>query len=195
MTPAQWECLDGTLHVDDAGDPWIVFCHEWLQIVDGEVVAQRLSHDLLNTLGEPQILFHASAAPWARPTGHGWMANGVKGYVTDGPFLHRLASGGLILLWSSFGDDGYAMGLARSVSGRLDGPWEHEPRPIWPHDGGHGMIARTLDGQLLLALHQPNDTPFERAVLWPLIETSQTVRLAEPQVVRRPDAADPTSEP
>ena len=30
VTPDGWACLDGTLHVDDAG-PWLVFCHEFIQ--------------------------------------------------------------------------------------------------------------------------------------------------------------------
>lgn len=32
VTPPNWHCLDGTLHVDSEGNPWMVFCHEWVQI-------------------------------------------------------------------------------------------------------------------------------------------------------------------
>lgn len=64
ITPAGWECLDGTLYVDPAGDPWIVYCHEWLQVVDGRMIAQRLSPDLREAVGEPIELFTASQAPW-----------------------------------------------------------------------------------------------------------------------------------
>ena len=28
VTPKDWECLDGTLFVDETGKPWMVFCHE-----------------------------------------------------------------------------------------------------------------------------------------------------------------------
>lgn len=177
VTPRDWECLDGTLHVDAAGSPWIVYCHEWEQVWDGEVVAQRLSTDLREPLGEPLVLFRASEAAWARPIAHRRVPPGVSAYVTDGPFLHRLDDGGLIMLWSSFGDSGYAMGIARSVTGTVEGPWEQETAPIWGADGGHGMIARTLDGELLLTLHQPNDTPHERTVLRRLREQDGTVRL------------------
>ncbi|GAA2011012.1 glycoside hydrolase family 43 protein [Microbacterium ulmi] len=176
VTPREWECLDGTLHVDEAGDPWIVFCHEWAQVWDGEIVAQRLSPDLSRAIGEPLVLFRASEAPWVERLRHPRVPEDVAAYVTDGPFLHRLASGGLIMLWSSFGGSGYAMGIARSASGRVQGPWVQEDAPIWARDGGHGMIARTLDGGLLLTLHQPNETPLERAVLLELEETAETVR-------------------
>lgn len=36
ITPPQWECLDGTLFVDEQNDPWLIFCHEWVQVNDGE---------------------------------------------------------------------------------------------------------------------------------------------------------------
>lgn len=177
VTPRDWECLDGTLHVDAEGQPWIVYCHEWVQVMDGEIVAQRLTDDLTATVGEPVVLFTASQAPWVRRLHHPRLPDEVSAYVTDGPFLHRLASGVLIMLWSSHGESGYAMGIARSTSGHVLGPWVQQEEPIWGADGGHGMIARTLDGLLLLTLHQPNDTPNERTVLRPIIETDTTVRL------------------
>lgn len=82
------------------------------------------------------------------------------------------------MLWSSFGDSGYAMGIARSESGTVLGPWVQEDKPIWAVDGGHGMIFRTLDGELMLTLHQPNDTPNERTVFRRLVESETTVTLA-----------------
>jgi beta-xylosidase len=30
VTPADWECLDGTLYEDNEGQPYMVFCHAWL---------------------------------------------------------------------------------------------------------------------------------------------------------------------
>lgn len=178
VTPEDWECLDGTLHVDSEGMPWILFCHEWKQIGDGAIVAQRLSQDLRTALGEPAVLFTASKAPWTRALDKPSHANAPV-YVTDGPFLHRLASGKLIMLWSSFGDQGYAMGIARSASGTVLGPWIHEPEALWGKDGGHGMIARALDGSLFLTLHQPNQSPDERATFIPLQEREDTVVLED----------------
>ncbi|MDD7835712.1 glycoside hydrolase family 43 protein [Paenarthrobacter sp. AB444] len=176
VTPSEWECLDGTLHVDQEGVPWLVFCHEWKQIDDGAVVAQRLSPDLRSAQGEPRVLFTASEAPWSRPLDRP-SHSGAPPHVTDGPFLHRLSSGKLIMLWSSFGEEGYAMGVARSESGTVLGPWAQEPVALWSKDGGHGMIARHLDGGLFLTLHQPNKSPDERAAFFPLRELDDTVVL------------------
>lgn len=180
VTPPKWRCLDGTLFVDVDGAPWIVFCHEWMQVHDGGVVAQRLSEDLRRTVGNPVYLFTASDAPWSKPMRGGkFDAYKLPVHVTDGPFLFRLASGHLVMLWSSFGDAGYAMGIAHSESGTVMGPWTQEELPIWATDGGHGMIVRLRDGRLALTLHQPNATPHERAVIRLLHEGDTTVTLDE----------------
>ncbi|TFH17758.1 MAG: hypothetical protein E4H02_02030 [Lentisphaerales bacterium] len=47
VTPDDWQCLDGTLHVDESGAPWIVFCHEWGQVHNGAMYAMQLSHNLM----------------------------------------------------------------------------------------------------------------------------------------------------
>jgi arabinan endo-1,5-alpha-L-arabinosidase len=177
LTPADWECLDGTLHVED-GEPWLVFCHEWKDTIDGEVRAVRLTRDLRGTVGEPALLFTASEAPWARTFEHRSVPPGRHPYVTDGPFLHRTADGRLLMLWSSFGDSGYALGVASSESGTLAGPWRQSDAPLFPRDGGHGMVFRDAGGRLLLALHQPNDTPNERARFIELVETPEGLAIA-----------------
>ena len=66
VTPRDWECLDGTLYVDAHDQPWIVFCHEWVQVSDGEICALPLSEDLRSALDQPRLLFRASEAPWAQ---------------------------------------------------------------------------------------------------------------------------------
>ena len=38
------------------------------------------------------------------------------------------------------------------------------------------MIARTLAGQLLLGQHHPNEIAHERAVFYPIEETSKSIR-------------------
>jgi beta-xylosidase len=171
LTPRDWECLDGTLHVDDAGVPWLVFCHEWVQIGNGGMCLLRLSDDLSRPVSAPVDLFHAADAPWAAPVD--------GGYVTDGPFLHRTADGTLLMLWSSLGAAGYALGVARSTSGHVAGPWVQQSAPLFAADGGHGMLFRTFDGVLTLTLHRPNATPHERAVLLPVVETADGLRLAK----------------
>ena len=151
VTPADWECLDGTLFIDDAGKPWMVFCHEWVQVGDGEMVAIPLSDDLTKRIGEPILLFRASQASWVIEIGQE-----RRGKVTDGPFLHRMADGTLIMLWSSFGRSGYCQAVARSRLGKLAGPWEHFEKLLYEDNGGHGMFFRTFAGKLCLILHQPN---------------------------------------
>lgn len=90
--------------------------------------------------------------------------------MTDGPYAYRCDNGELLLLWSSFRQGRYAQGIARSTSGDILGPWIQEPEPIFENDGGHGMIFRTFDGRILLALHAPNSTPDERPVFIELAE-------------------------
>ncbi|MDR0417216.1 MAG: glycoside hydrolase family 43 protein [Propionibacteriaceae bacterium] len=167
VTPPDWECLDGTLHVDADG-PWLVFCHEWRQVGDGQICALRLTDDLSAAAGPPELLFTASAAPWAQP-----LPDRPPGsYVTDGPYLWRPEPGPagngpapLFMLWSSFGADAqYCLGAATSDTGAVHGPWRQAPEPLYAGDGGHGMVFAGPGGQPYLALHTPNRTPDERAV-------------------------------
>lgn len=66
LAPSGWECLDGTLYVDENGVPYMVFCHEWLQVSDGEICAVRLAPDLKAADGE------AAVGPAIRATGTLW---------------------------------------------------------------------------------------------------------------------------
>src|SRR5690606_3079346 len=50
--PEDMMTLDGTLWEED-GVPWMVYCHEWVQIKDGTVEAIQLAPDLSATVGEP----------------------------------------------------------------------------------------------------------------------------------------------
>jgi beta-xylosidase len=154
VTPKDWECLDGTLYVEN-GTPYMVFCHEWTQIQDGEICAQELSKDLSCAVGEPITLWKASMAkPWVVP-------HGVDSYVTDGPFLMNV-DGELICLWSSFGKEGYVEAISRSENGKINGKWTIDEQLLFEKDGGHGMIFEDLCGNLNFVYHSPNETPFER---------------------------------
>jgi hypothetical protein len=178
ITPPDWQCLDGTLYVGADGHPWIVFCHEWVQIHNGSICAMRLTPDLKEPAGRPVFLFNASEGPWVRrPEWPEDDSRRFPTFVTDGPFLYQLGDGTLMMLWSSFGSKGYAMGISRSETGHITGPWQHDADPIWAEDGGHGMIFRTFEGQLMLTFHRPNKTPQERAVFIELEETHNGIRL------------------
>lgn len=173
VTPREWMCLDGTLYIDGSGDPWIVFCHEWVQIGDGAVCASRLNSDLSGTVSEPVTLFSSSEAGWSRKVFS--PSNNIEGYVTDGCFLHRTQNQQLLMLWSCMGDGGYCIGYAVSESGGILGPWKQAP--LYSGDGGHGMIFKAYDGRLLLAIHTPNKTPNERAVFLEIKETEDGLTL------------------
>lgn len=165
VTPDAWECLDGTFYVNSDGRPYMVFCHEWVQAVDGEILAMPLTEDLKAAADQPTLLFRASEASWSRAVHH---SSGVTGYVTDGPFLWRLENGKLLCLWSGFSEQGYAQGVALSDTGDISGHFS-QINPLFLKDGGHGMIFRAIDGQLYLTLHTPNHTLKERPVFIPLI--------------------------
>ena len=64
ITPPDWESLDGTLYISKSGKPYMIFCHEWVQINDGEMCAIEMSADLKRAVGEPILLFKASEASW-----------------------------------------------------------------------------------------------------------------------------------
>lgn len=171
VTPEGWQCLDGTLYVDKNGDPWMVFCHEWLQVCDGQICAVRLSEDLGEAIGDPIILFRASEAPWTGPIAKG-------GGVTDGPFLYRLPGGKLIMLWSSFAKTGaYTMSWATSLSGEITGPWVQREEPLYDMDGAHSMLFRTFSGQLMMSCHAPNNHARKRIMLFEMEETPDALRI------------------
>lgn len=154
VTPSDWECLDGTLYVEN-GTPYMVFCHEWCQIKDGEICAVELSRDLKQPQGQPFTLLRASDG---KPS---VITIGDENYVTDGPFMMNV-DGELICLWSSYGRDGYLEAVARSSNGKMDGEWSVDKRLLFEKDGGHGMIFTDFSGDMNFVYHSPNETPFER---------------------------------
>ncbi|WP_175598144.1 glycoside hydrolase family 43 protein [Paenibacillus luteus] len=169
VTPESWSSLDGSLFVDEEKQPWMVFCHEWQQTGDGEVCAVKLSNDLTCAVSEPVVLFCASEAPWTTPYVSPRYPD-QDNYVTDGPYLFHSSSGSLYMLWASFIDNKYALGIAQSATGLVTGPWTHAEEALYQNDGGHGMVFRSFDGRLLLTIHTPNRTPDERPIFVELIE-------------------------
>ncbi|WP_162342755.1 glycoside hydrolase family 43 protein [Cyclobacterium salsum] len=149
--PADKPTLDGTFWVDEDGKPYMVYCYEWLQNWNGTIEKIELKPDLSGSVGESELLFKASESPWSRERNDA--GDTIPNKVTDGPWLFETQTGKLGMLWTSwvFGD--YTQGLAYSESGTLDGPWIHEEDPITPPNYGHGMLFRTFEGQLLMAVH------------------------------------------
>lgn len=166
--PADMMTLDGTLWVED-GIPYMVFCHEWVQITNGSVEYIRLKDDLSEAVGEPVTLFHGSEAPWSQQD---------KRYgcnVTDGPYLYKSKSGKLFMIWSSGGVNGYTTGIAISASGKLAGPWTQQAEPLYKDQGGHGMLFTTFDGKLMMVLHSPNG-PGAQPRIFEMEDTGETLR-------------------
>lgn len=174
-TPPDMMTLDGTLFVED-GVPWIVYCHEWIQVIDGTFEAMRLKPDFSAAVGEPLLLFRASEAPWITP----WQAkpeDEPREFVSDGCFFYRTKTGRLLMLWSSWQENKkYIQTIAYSLSGRLRGPWR-QAEPLLTDDSGHGMIFTAFDGRLMLVVHQPTMSPQSRARLHELEDTGDGLRL------------------
>ncbi len=183
VSPREWDCIDGTLYIDEDGLPWMVFVHEWTCMPDhvGAMAAARLSDDLTRLVSEPIRLFLATDGAWC---GAG---------VTDGPFTGRTEDGTLMMIWSNFKKDGegvsYAVGAAYSDNGRLDGKWiQHDTpvyckglKPEYEYEGGHAMMFYGCDGRLKMTFHAPNSHPevYEHVHIYNVEELSDTVRLLE----------------
>lgn len=171
VTPDEWECLDGTLYINKNNEPYLVFCHEHTQIIDGTVCYIRLSDDLTHSIGEPVYMFSGSTPEWADKKPEG------EHYITDGPFMYRTTDGELLLIWSTFVNHMYCQCVAKSSNGELDGEFIHLP-PIITNDGGHGMIFKA-DDKLYLTFHTPNKSLEEHPTFKELIDTGDSIEIKE----------------
>ncbi|MES1220413.1 MAG: glycoside hydrolase family 43 protein [Bacteroidota bacterium] len=149
--PANKPTLDGTFWIDKDGKPYMIYCYEWLQNLNGTIEKIELKPDLSGTIGTGKVLFRASDSPWSREKDDN--GNDKPNKVTDGPYLFQTATGRLGMIWTSWIYDVYTQGVAYSKSGTLDGPWIQEKDPITPPNFGHGMLFHSLDGKLLMSLH------------------------------------------
>jgi len=169
--PEDMMTLDATLWEED-GQPYVVYCHEWVQICNGTVETMELKDDLSETIGTPRLLFRGSDGPWA-------VISATEGcFVTDGPFLRTSRSGKLMMIWSGFGAGGYTVGLAVSDSGKLAGPWKQQAEPVYAKDGGHAMLFETFDGKLMMALHSPNNRD-SQPHLFEMQDTGDTLKVVK----------------
>jgi beta-xylosidase len=153
--PANKPTLDGTFWIDKNEKPYLVYCYEWLQNWNGTIEKIELKPDLSGSIGVGKVLFRASDSPWSREKDENGNVRPNK--VTDGPYLFRTQTGHLGMIWTSWIYAVYTQGVAYSSSGTLDGPWIQEQEPITPPNFGHGMIFKTLQGKLLMAVHSHQD--------------------------------------
>jgi hypothetical protein len=178
-TPPALMALDGTLTRDEHGAPWLVYAHEWVQVVDGTIEAVPLTEDLA-IAGDPVHLFRGSEASWFRSLTPSTTA--LAPYVTDGPQLHRLPGGALAMIWASyrpspdFAGGEYVETQAISPSGSLLGPWQ-QGEVLVDGNAGHGMLLTTHEGDLVLVLHRGMNTKRVRAEIHDVEATPTGLRV------------------
>jgi GH43 family beta-xylosidase len=172
-TPTDWMALDGTLFVEN-GQPYLVFCHEWIQVTDGTFELVKLSKDLSDTEGVPKTLFKATDAAWVKSINA--KQYNSEGFVTDGAWFYRTKTGKLLMLWSSFCSAGYAVGIAESSNGKIGGKWTQQKDVLFAQNGGHPMLFKAFDGRLLMILHQPNSGAI-RARIFEMTDLGHTLTI------------------
>lgn len=149
--PADKPTLDGTFWVDTDGKPYMIYCYEWLQNLDGTMEVIELKPDLSGSVGEGKLMFRASESPWSKEkTADGSIRPNM---VADGPYMFRTGTDRLGMIWTSWIEDIYTQGVVYSESGTLEGPWIHEKDPITPPNFGHGMLFKTFEGKWLMSVH------------------------------------------
>ena len=176
LTPDNWTCIDGTLYFENE-KIYLVFSHSFEDALDGtgntdgDFCVMELSSDLSEAITEPKVLFSPKETSWAKPVPFAKAEFGLDGdcYFSDGPSFLKLEDGKLYMIFSSWGTNGYAVGVATSNSGKIDGPWSLQEAPLYPENGGHGMFFIDLKGNLIFTLHFPNDKYKEHPHFWNII--------------------------
>jgi len=189
ITDASLMTLDGTLHTDPDGTPWMVFAQDWVQKLDGVMAAVRLRPDLGAPAAAPIWLFNASQAPWYLDPQTSALpgrlaANDLQfpPYAVFAPQVYPAPGGRLVMLWSGYRRHftEFVETQALSRTGNIAGPWEQLP-PILTDNRGHGMIFEAFDGRMMLIVHNNHDKPSaSRAELHEAAITEEGV-----QVLRR----------
>ena len=168
LGPEDWDIIDGTLYQEN-DTTYMVFVHEWTQIIDGTMDYMPLSKDLTHRTAEPTTVFRASEAAWSKEMNNiGEATFGLKmpGWVTDGPQMFRTKTGKLGMLWSSWGEHRYAQGIAYSVSGKIKGPWIQEKEAFKGDNSGHGMLFTTFEGKRLYIVHHTEGKGSRKPEIW-----------------------------
>lgn len=179
--PKKWAILDGTLF-NENGKTYLVFVHEWLQVIDGTIEYEELSEDLTHPVTKPKTLFRATEAAWPKEmNGNNEATYGMRipGWVTDGPQLFRTGTGRLGMIWSSWGEHRYAEGVAYSESGTIDGPWIQQEKALKDDNSGHGMLFKTFSGEDLLVIHHAGEDGARKPQLWTVDLSGDELKLGQ----------------
>jgi hypothetical protein len=181
LGPEDWDIIDGTLYTEN-DTTYLVFVHEWTQLIDGTMDYMPLSKNLTHRTAEPTTIFRASEAPWSKEMnsiGEATFGMKMPGWVTDGPEIFRTKTGTLGMLWSSWGEHRYAQGIAYSVSGKLKGPWVQEKEAFKGDNSGHGMVFTTFEGKHLFILHHVEGNGPRKPQLWEVDDSEDKLVLGK----------------
>lgn len=154
FTRGDMYCIDASLYIDEEGQPWVVYVDEHATKPDriGCMSVAKMNKELTKIISEPKEIFRADSPSFP-------VLN-----VTDGCYLYRTKNGSLLMIWSNYQSiTEYAVLVARSDNGKMDGNWIQEDEPLFTKeinggtfDGGHGMIFTDRDGQMYMSIHSPN---------------------------------------
>ena len=178
--------LDGTLHTDRDGTPWMVFAQDWVQKIDAVIAAVKLKPDLTEPAAAPIWLFNGAQAPWyldpqtGAPPGKP-PANDLQfvPYAVFAPQVYLTPGRRLVMLWSGYRRHftEFVQTQATSKTGNIAGPWE-QLAPILTGNRGHGMIFEAFDGRMMMILHNHHDQPSaSRAELHEVAITEEGVKV------------------
>jgi len=181
LGPEDWDIIDGTLYTEN-DTSYLVFVHEWTQLIDGTMAYMPLSKDLTHRIAEPTTIFRASEAAWAKEMNSiGEATFGLKmpGWVTDGPEMFRTKTGKLGILWASWGEHRYAQGVAYSTSGSIRGPWLQEKEAFKGDNSGHGMLFTTFEGKRIFIIHHAEEKGPRKPQLWEVDDSGDKLILGK----------------
>jgi hypothetical protein len=103
----------------------------------------------------------------------------MPGWVTDGPQLFRTGTGKLGMLWSSWGENRYAQGIAYSSSGTIAGPWVQEQEAFKGDNSGHGMLFTTFEGKRLYVVHHAEGGRWRKPQFYEVDDSGDKLILGE----------------
>lgn len=186
--PREWDCIDGTLYEED-GKIYMIFVHEWTQIIDGTMDYIELSADLSKTISDwPVTMFRATENPSVKEMnglGEATFGRKMPGWVTDGPQMFRTQTGKLGMLWSGWGDERYLQLVCYSESGTIAGPWVQEPEPFLGNNSGHGMLFRTFEGKLMYVVHHVEGNGPRKPQYWNVDDSGDKLVLLDQIILKK----------
>jgi len=161
LGPGIWDIIDGTLYQED-GTTYMVFVHEWTQIIDGTMDTCRSRRTSRAGPRSRRPSSAPSEAAWAKEMNSiGEATFGLKmpGWVTDGPQLFRTRTAGWECCGSSWGDRGMPR-ASPTPPPEASGAWVQEKEASWATTPG---TASCPDVRRDAALHCPPRRSKDRA--------------------------------